>query len=183
MSDQCMGEIRMFGGNYAPEDWALCDGSLLQVADYQALYSLLGTAFGGDGVHTFGLPDLRGRIPISQGKAPSGTTYALGGKGGASSVVLGVDQIPAHTHTMMANPAAATAGSPANALLAQSVNSNGSPNQDIHYLQAGVSGSKDFTLNPDAVLPEGSNAAHENRMSYLCVNFIIAIVGVYPSFQ
>ncbi len=101
MSDQYVGEIRLFAGDYAPENWAFCDGRLLSIAEYQMLYSLIGTTYGGDGVSNFALPDLRGRVPVSQGNltTPSGTVaFHIGQMGGKESVTLTANTIPAHTH-------------------------------------------------------------------------------------
>jgi microcystin-dependent protein len=183
VSDQCYGEIRIFAGNYAPEGWALCDGSVLPITGNEALYSLLGTAYGGDGVKTFGLPDLRGRIPIGQGKSPAGTTYPLGQKVGTETVVLDQTQVPAHTHTLMASSTAAGSGAPSGNYLATSVNSSGGTNADAHYLSATAPVAKTYLLNANSIVLAGGSAPHQNIMPSLCVNFIIALQGVYPEFQ
>ena len=182
MSDQAVGEIRIFAGNYAPEGWALCNGQTLSIQNYEVLYSLLGTTYGGDGVSNFGLPDLRSRIPLGVGKSGAGTTYALGVKGGTESVSLSLAQIPAHTHTLMANSSASTTASPGNNCLAVSVNSSGGTNADAHYVAASATVVETLLLSSNAISFAGSNASHANIMPSSCVNFIIALQGIYPQF-
>jgi microcystin-dependent protein len=183
MSDQSIGEIRMFAGSYAPQDWALCNGQTLPISGYQTLYALLGVAYGGDGKTTFGLPDLRSRLPISLGPAASGTTYTLAQKDGAETVPLQVAQIPGHSHAPMAASVKATSSSPVGNLMAQTVNSNGGTNEDIMYVGATSPVVKTFTLNSSAVATTGQNQSHANIMPCSPVNFIIALQGIYPQFQ
>lgn len=162
-----VGEIRMFAGNFAPQGWALCDGSLLSIAENDVLFSLLGTTFGGDGQTTFALPDLRGRIPL--GINPS--TYPQGQKGGAETVTLLPNQIPVHTHTVGAQVEAGTTTHPEGAVWAQAAQS------------AFASVNADKPMNAQAVLATGGNQPHENMMPYLPINFIISLYGVYPQQQ
>lgn len=182
MSDQCVGEIRMFAGNYAPEGWALCDGSSIPVSGNEALFSLIGVTYGGDGTSTFALPDLRGRLPVGVGKSPQGTSYALAQKTGSETVTLTAAQIPAHTHTLMASADPATIEAPAGANLSASVNQSGGSNQDAFYLQTGAPTVKVSTLNTGAVSTVGGQP-HSNIMPCTAVNFIIALTGVYPDFN
>ena len=180
MSDQCIGEIRMFAGNFAPQGWALCNGAMLSITSNPALYSLLGTSYGGDGVTTFGLPDLRSRIPLGVGTATTNTVYTIGEKLGAETVALTAAQIPNHTHALMASSAGATTGAASGDYLAATANSTGAPQQDTHYLPAGATVAKTFTLNTNSVASAGGNAGHPNIMPSFAINFIIALQGVYP---
>lgn len=181
MSDQFVGEIRMFAGNYAPTGWHLCDGSLLPIQNYEALFVLLGKSYGGDGTTNFGIPDLRGRLPIGQGTGQGLTARPLAQKDGVSTVVLSSAQIPSHTHVLMASTAPATGGSASNTVLAQSGNSSGGTNQDAHYLAPNAPVSGLFVMAGNAIGSTGGSQPHENRMLSGCVNFIIALEGSFPS--
>ena len=166
MSDPYVGEIRMFGGNFAPLGWMFCNGQLLSIAEYEALYSLIGTTYGGDGQVTFALPDLRGRLPIHQ--APS---YALGQAAGVESVTLTVAQIPAHTHMLIGSSAESETANPSNALFATSADTP---------FYAPYNSAKGATLNAQVVSSSGGSQPHDNMMPSLCVTFIIAVEGIYP---
>jgi microcystin-dependent protein len=158
------GEIRMFGGNFAPVGWAFCAGQLLPIADNDALYSLIGTTYGGDGQSTFALPDLRGRAPVHQGSG-----YVAGQVGGVEAVTLTQQQLPPHTHTPLASVASATGTSPAGATWAAvptGAYSTAAPDAD---------------LAPGAIAPSGGSQPHENRPPSLGVSFIICLSGIYPS--
>lgn len=183
MSDPCVGEIRMFAGSFAPVGWALCQGQTLPINGNEALYSLLGTTYGGDGKSTFGLPDFRSRIPVSQGTAASGTTYTLGNNGGTETVTLQPTQMPSHTHTLMAANVSATSTTPANNLMAQAVNNNGGTNQDIMYLQPNAPIITTLPLSQTAVGPAGYSQPHTNIMPCSTVNYIISLQGIYPQLQ
>lgn len=184
MGDQFIGEIRIFSGNYAPEDWALCDGKLLPIQGHEALYSLLGTVYGGDGKANFGLPDLRGRLPVSQGTpAYSTTNYVLGQKDGTENVTLTEAEMPYHEHTLQALPSAGTTGTAKNNYLAQSIDARGGTYQDLFYLQGTAPVRTTFVMNMQSVTPAGGGNAHTNVMPCTGINFIIALNGVYPSFQ
>ena len=180
MSEPFVGEIRMFAGNFAPRDWAFCDGQLLPVNQFMTLFSLLGTTYGGDGRTTFGLPDLRGRAPIHFGQGPGRSNYRQGQRGGAESVTLHEQQMPSHAHTVSAE--------------VKAVNTGG--NQSTpggHTWAADPRGATNIYSDaaPDADMSAGSVAgtaqnagggqAHENRSPYLVVNYIIALNGIYPS--
>lgn len=188
--DNFLGEIRIFAGNYAPAGWALCNGSLLSISIESALFSLLGTTYGGDGVVTFGLPDLRRRIGVNQGQLPGGQNYILGEMAGTNNVTLLSSNMPSHTHSIMASTSAATTGDPTNNFLAQTNGNNSTvqpPYPDVKLyttlpLPSGPS-SPNVLLDPGALGITGGTEPHDNMMPYVCVNFIIALNGIYPSFQ
>ncbi|MCG8416403.1 MAG: tail fiber protein [Proteobacteria bacterium] len=165
MSEPFVGEIRMFAGNFAPRGWAFCDGQLLSVAQNDALFSLLGTIYGGDGRTTFGLPDCRGRIAIHH----SGH-HRLGSKGGAENVTLTVNQLPSHSHTLNGSNDVANESSPENRAVAQS---------SLFDLYQTANPTVDMSSNTTTSM--GGSQAHNNMMPYLCIHFIIALVGIYPS--
>ena len=170
MSEPFVGEIRMFAGNFAPRGWAFCDGQLLAVSQNDALFSLLGTIYGGDGRTTFGLPDLRGRIPLHQGTGPGLSPRPLGSKGGAENVTLTTNQLASHTHDWNANTEPATGSAPAGKVTAQAASPRIYSNQDQ---------GADFAST--VIANTGGSQPHTNLMPTLCINFIIALVGIYPS--
>jgi len=169
MSEPFIGEIRIFAGTFAPQGWALCDGQLLAVSQYDALFSLLGTSYGGDGRTTFGLPDLRGRVPIHLGQGPGLTNRPLGSSGGHEQVTLTPDQSAPHTHPLQASTGAASGNDPSGAVLAEA-------SADIY-----VDENPDENMAAAAISTMGGSGAHDNLMPFLCVNHIIALNGVYPS--
>lgn len=165
MSDPYVGEIRMFAGNYAPYGWLLCDGSLLPISEYDMLFALIGTTYGGDGQSTFALPDLRGRAPLHQGPG-----YVLGQMAGTERVTLQPDHLPPHTHQLQASRQAA------------------SPSQPPTDAMLGVSpsmiygtGTPTVAMAPQMLGPAGNSQSHLNMPPYLALNFIIAIFGIFPS--
>jgi microcystin-dependent protein len=169
VSNAFLGEIRMFGGNFAPRGWAMCSGQILPIAQNDALYALIGTTYGGDGQVTFGLPDLRGRRPIHQGQGIGLSSYTLGQSGGIEEVTLLSSQLPAHTHPIRAVSTAATANSPqGNTWAAWS---------DDPY----TGGPPNGQLAPSAISSAGSSIPHENLSPILVVTFIIALAGIFPS--
>lgn len=171
MSEPFVGEVRMFAGNFAPRGWAFCDGQLLAVSQNDALFSLLGTIYGGDGRTTFGLPDLRGRIPIHPGTGPGLSPRRLGAKAGAEKVTLTVNQLPSHRHTWRASSAVAQNRSPGgNALASPTGSIYEAPNNEVN-------------LNTETISNVGGSQSHSNLMPFLCINFIIALFGIYPSRQ
>lgn len=179
MSDPYLGEIRMVGFNFAPNGWALCDGQLLPISQYTALFSLLGTSFGGNGQTTFALPDLRGRVPVHQGAGLGLSPYVMGQMGGEEKVTLTVAQIAQHNHTVGVKDDIGNVGDPTNAVLAE-VNTSADPRQPkLMTLYSNQPPTK--TMAPSAVSMTGANQPHTNIQPYLCVNFIIALVGIYPS--
>ena len=169
--DPFIGEIRVFGGNFAPRNWMLCDGRTLQIAEHDALFNLIGTTYGGDGNRTFNLPDLRGRIPIAMGQGRGLDNYAIGDQGGLDSVPLTGDNLPAHTHALQATTDAAKQSTAQGALLAQS-------GQVSIYTQR----VPNIALGAAAISPsEGGSKAHENRMPSLTLTYIICVEGIFPS--
>ncbi|UIO40638.1 tail fiber protein [Brevibacillus brevis] len=168
MAEPFLGEIRMFGGDFAPQGWALCEGQILSISEYDTLFSLIGFTYGGDGQTTFALPDLRGRIPLHQGKNPStGTTFVIGEKNGVESVTLNVPQLPAHTHTVHASSQPGTQNSPTNAVWAK--------NSQLYSTNA-----PDGLMNASSLSTVGGNQPHSNLMPFTVINFIIALYGIYP---
>lgn len=169
MSDPYIGEIRMFGGNFAPRDWNFCDGSLLSINDFSDLYALIGTTYGGDGQNTFAVPDLRGRLPVHAGLY-SGTTYTVGQSAGVETVTLTSNQLPVHGHTF----GAATGGTPT------SSPSNGVLGAAGGGAKAYTTGSPGVDMGP-SLAAQGGNQAHDNIMPFLAVNFIISLFGIFPT--
>jgi len=169
-----IGEIRIFAGNFAPRSWALCDGQLLPINNYQALFSILGTTYGGDGRTTFALPDLRGRFAMHPGTGAGLSQRRLGEKGGTETVLLTVGQMPQHNHTAVVN--------------AQSLEGDATIPDAGYWAKSGQGdpdyhSSADTTMNAGAVVVgnSGGNQAHNNMPPYQCVNYIICLYGVYPS--
>lgn len=170
MSEPFVGEIRMFAGNFAPRGWAFCDGELLAVSQNDALFSLLGTIYGGDGSTTFGLPDIRGRIPIHAGLGPGLSERRLGSKGGAEEVTLTINQLPPHSHDLRASSDSAAQPNPQGEVLSETLT-------DRVYSDRGA----DVNMASTAITDTGGSRSHTNLMPYLCVHFIIALFGIYPS--
>lgn len=162
----------MFAGNFAPRGWAFCDGQLLAVSQNDALFSLLGTTYGGDGRTTFGLPDLRGRIPIHAGTGPGLSPRRLGAKFGTEQETLTANELPSHSHVLNASTTAANANSPQDALIGES------PSIDLFSESA-----PSVDLAAAAITAVGGSQSHTNLMPFLCVHFIIALFGIYPSRQ
>jgi microcystin-dependent protein len=170
MSQPFIGEIRMVGFNFAPIGWAYCDGSILPISQYDAVYALLGTTYGGDGQSTFGLPDLRGRLPLHQGQSPGNSFRTIGEKAGSESVSLSTQQLPFHAHTLAAGTDGTRTAAPSLAFL-------GSGEADIYNRDA----SHAVALAAGSFSPSGNSQPHENQQPFLCVNFIIALEGIFPS--
>lgn len=172
MSEPFLGEIRMFAGNFAPRGWAFCDGQLLAVSTNDALFSLFGTLYGGDGRSTFGLPDLRGRVPVHAGQGPGLSQRRLGAKGGAENVTLTTNQLPSHRHALTASSADANAGVGPTGMLATT--------RSDSY---GKEGSPDKRMATAAITPTGGSQPHTNMAPSLGLHYIVALVGIYPSRQ
>lgn len=170
--DPYIGEVRIFAGTYAPEGWLFCQGQMLSVAQYQALFAVIGDTYGGDGKKTFSLPDLRGRVPIAHGQGKDLSLYGLGKAGGESKVALSVSQIPEHVHQPKCTTAKATSSSPDNAIWAK-----GNTATDLFY--TGNDANTPMYINAFQVT--GGNQLHNNLQPYLGINFIIAIEGEFPT--
>lgn len=164
MAQPYVGEIRLFGGNFAPAGWMFCDGALLPISENETLFQLIGTTYGGDGQSTFALPDLRGRVPIHQGSG-----FILAETGGVEEVTLTVNQIPAHSHPMLASLDVPVLATPAN-------NVTGQAARKIYR-----SGTPGIALNANAVGAVGGSQPHTNFQPYVCVSFIISLFGIFPS--
>jgi len=170
MAQPYVGEIRMFAGNFAPAGWMFCEGQILPIAEYEVLFQLIGTTYGGDGQETFNLPDLRGRLPLHQGTSSgSGITYTIGEAAGVEDVTLTVQQIPQHTHSMYIQPAG-THATPKDTVPAAS------PLRQYTPVSA-----PQTNLPANMVVPAGGSQPHTNFMPYLCVDFIISLFGIFPS--
>jgi microcystin-dependent protein len=173
MSSPYIGEIRMFGGNFAPAGWAFCDGASVPIAENDTLFALIGTTYGGDGQSNFNLPDLRGRVPLHMGTDGAGNTYVTGEAAGAENVTLITQQLPAHSHAMLGSSVAAASASPANSVPASlPVQLNRTPyGQDPPF----------HGIDPSSIGPDGGSQPHTNVQPFLVVSFIISLFGVYPS--
>lgn len=165
-----IGQIIMFGGNFAPRGWALCDGQLLAISQNQALFSILGTTYGGDGRTTFALPDLRGRTPVHEGQGPGLSNIRLGERGGNETTTLSVANLPPHGHTNIipANDQGGNTDDPTSAFIAANGLNSFSDSQTVN-------------LNGGTTTNTGSGQSFSNRGPYTAVNFIIALVGTFPS--
>jgi microcystin-dependent protein len=175
MSDYYIGEIRLFAGPYVPVGWQECDGTVLNVSTYQALFSLLGSRYGGDGATTFAVPDLRGRLPIGYGTS-GGTgisAYTLGQSGGVTSVTLTEAQLPLHSHPEMATTSAASSTSPIGNVLAD-------PSDSFNLYTPANATNVSVTMAAGVILPTGSGHAHPNMMPSMAMRYIIALNGTYP---
>lgn len=165
MAQPYVGEIRMFAGNFAPAGWMFCEGQLVPISEYETLFNLIGTTYGGDGQSTFALPDLRGRLPIHQGNG-----FILAETGGAEEITLTINQIPAHSHVVLSNTQAATETNPSsNAIPA-------SPGALIYNNLTPLG-----NMSPQVISAIGGSQPHTNFQPYLCVDFIISLYGIFPS--
>ena len=160
-----VGEIRIFAGNFAPAGWMFCEGQLLPISEYETLFNLIGTTYGGDGQSTFALPDLRGRVSVHQGNG-----FILAEQGGVEEVTLTVNQIPAHSHPLLASGDLGNQLTTTGNLLS---NSQGA----IPYIEDVTT----LNMSSSAITPVGGSQPHTNFQPYLCVNFIISLFGIFPS--
>jgi microcystin-dependent protein len=167
VSEPFIGEIRIFGFNFAPRGWALCNGQILSIAQNTALFSLLGTTYGGNGQTTFALPNLQSRVPVHFGQGPGLSPYVLGQQGGTETVTLNTNQMPNHSHLVAASSVSPNASRPGNAFLA----ANGA-------YQTAPDGT---TMNPAMIQGSGGSQPHDNIQPYLTLNFCIALEGIFPS--
>jgi len=171
-----IGEIRMFAGNFAPQDWALCNGSLLPIAQNEALFTLLGTTYGGDGVTTFQLPDLRSRVPVHVGNGTGIPNVVAGQTGGTENVTLTVANLPAHSHTINGVNATGTSGNPAG--LSPATPDTAGKNAYITTPAANM-----VQMANSSILPAGNGLPVPVMQPYVTINFIIALYGIFPSFS
>ncbi len=167
MAQPYVGEIRMFAGNFAPAGWMFCEGQLLPISEYETLFQLIGTTYGGDGQTTFALPDLRGRIPVHMGNG-----LVLAETGGAEEITLAVNQIPAHTHPLLGTNNFGTTSSPQNNVPAAS---------NVVNVSAYGTDVPSSPVSPNSIGSIGGNQPHNNFQPYLCVDFIISLFGIFPS--
>lgn len=174
MSTPYIGEIRMFGGNFAIQGWAFCDGQLLSIAQYEALFNLIGTTYGGDGQNTFAVPDLRGRVPIHQGQASGNPIHVIGELAGAETVTLSTANLPVHSHPLQCVTATGNAASPLNAFPATT-----STNDRLYATNPSSTVAMQANLVSQVV--GAGNLPHENMQPGLALSFIIALEGIYPS--
>jgi microcystin-dependent protein len=165
-----VGEIRMFAGNFAPNGWMFCEGQTLPISEYDTLFQLIGTTYGGDGQETFNLPNLASRVPIHYGSGPDGMMYDLGVLLGTESETLSVQQIPAHFHVMQGTASAATTRDPV------PNNAPGVASGDVYNQAPDL-----VPLGGQAIAPAGGSQPHENCQPFLCINFIISLFGIFPS--
>lgn len=183
MSSPFLAEIRMFAGSFAPKNWAMCNGQLLPISQYSAIFSLVGTTYGGDGRTTFALPNLEGSSPMHQGQGPGLSQRFLGEQSGSVNVTLLQSEIPIHTHPFNAsNNDADTNGNgatPTNQYLAKGAYDDGTNNGVVADYSA-PNAPPSVMMNPQSISVTGSSAAHNNMMPYLCVVFIIAMSGIFP---
>jgi microcystin-dependent protein len=166
-----VGEIRMFGGNFAPVGWLFCEGQQLSISENETLFQLIGTTYGGDGETTFNLPNLTARIPVHFGNGPDGVTYPIAQAAGVTEVTLTVQQIPVHNHATRASGDPGLDLNPANAMLGLSPN--------VKLYREGQT--PNAALAPQTITPTGGSQPHSNLMPYLCVNYIISLFGLFPS--
>lgn len=169
MSIPIIGQIIMFGGNFAPQDWAFCDGSLQSIANNTALFALIGTTYGGDGQNTFALPDLRGRVPIGMGNGSGLSNYVIGETGGAENVTLTTQNLPSHSHTAACSTDQGNTTDPANNFLA------------AQPALASYTSTPGGAFMAPSTGTAGGNQSHNNIIPYQCVSYVIALYGVFPS--
>jgi microcystin-dependent protein len=165
MAQPYVGEIRLFAGNFAPAGWMFCEGQLLPISENETLFQLIGTTYGGDGEETFGVPDLRGRVPVHQGSG-----YVLAEAAGVEEVTLTTQQIPVHNHAYIVSTAAGANSDLSNQVIGQ--------HPTISIFQAAA---PTVTMNPAVLGPVGGSQPHTNFQPYLCINYIISLFGIFPS--
>ena len=168
MSQPFVGEIRMFGGNFAPQGWMLCEGQLLPISENETLFQLIGTTYGGDGQSTFALPDLRGRIPVHAGQGAGLSNRVLAEAAGTEAVTLTVNQIPAHSHPAQCQSGNGNQSGPGAGVWATST---------LNQYATATTG----TMNAACIGPAGGSQPHDNMMPSLCITFIISLFGIFPT--
>ena len=186
MANPFLGQITVYPYTYPPYGWMDCVGQLLPIQQYAALFSLLGTAYGGNGTTNFGLPDLQGRVPVGQGQLPAGGDYVMGEEGGAESVQLPISEMPAHTHGVVANTVAGTTNTPTGNLLAspQAITNSGTPRAPIVTTESGNiynPATPDTPLAPTSLAAIGGSLPHNNIQPSLNLRYCICISGTFPT--
>jgi microcystin-dependent protein len=178
MSSSFVGQIMIFSGNYAPVGWAICEGQLLPIPEYTELFQLIGTSYGGDGVETFALPDLRGCAPLGQGQGPGLSPYAIGQTVGAESVKLSTAQMPSHGHIVSAVDGPGNSNIPASNMLLSGLGGQAASGQfqTPAYAPPGA----ETPLHANTIAAAGGGQPHDNMQPYLVLNFCIALSGAYP---
>ena len=171
MSQPFIGEIRIFAGNFAPNGWAFCDGSLQAISQNDALFALIGTTYGGDGQNTFALPDLRGRVPVHQGQGPGLGARSIGEQSGTETVTLTAAQVPVHTHVMKASSALPSGASGVGGVLAAN---------NVNLYGGFVQGST-TPMAAQAVSPQGGSQPHQNMAPFVGISYIISLFGIFPN--
>lgn|SRR5262249_47135190 len=179
MAEPYIGEIRCFGFNFAPRGWALCNGQLLSIAQNDALFAILGTIYGGDGVNTFGLPNLQGQIPMHWGNGPGGFNTSIGQVQGTTSVTLTTNQIPTHAHTVIAVEVP-SGGVPERTAVPNSTTFLG-PSEPPNAVYQLAPSSVTAAFSSKAIAVQGGSQPHDNMQPYLVLNFCIALEGIFPS--
>jgi microcystin-dependent protein len=170
MASPYVGEIRIFAGSFAPSGWFFCDGQVIPISEYDTLFTLIGTTYGGDGQETFGLPDLRGRVPVHQGTGSDGLSHIVGQLDGVESVTLSTQQMPSHSHAFVASTADGNVITPSGTLPARSLN-----------IKPYTNSATDGSFAASAIQSAGSSQPHDNMQPYLGLNFIISLFGIFPS--
>jgi microcystin-dependent protein len=171
MAQPYIGEIRMFAGTFAPLGWLFCDGQQLPISENEALYQLIGTTYGGDGQETFNLPNMQSRVPLHFGKGPDNVAYPLAQQAGTEEVTLTIQQIPNHSHQLLATLDFASQTAPGNQVLARNASADiyAAPDPPL------------ATMSAQSITPVGGSQPHENCQPFLCINYIISLFGIFPS--
>lgn len=175
MSQPFIGEIRMFGGNFAPAGWMFCDGQLIPISENDALFALIGTTYGGDGQETFALPNLQSRVPVHTGGTLS---YQIGETGGVESVTLTTQQIPAHSHPLLTSGNPADSNIPGSTTILANMGPAGITQTPVYKP---FDGTAQVVLNAASVAPTGGSQPHDNMQPYLTISYIISLFGIFPS--
>jgi microcystin-dependent protein len=176
MSSPFVGEIRIFAGNFAPLNWALCNGQIMSIAENEVLYQLIGTTYGGDGVNTFALPNLQSRVPIHQGTLTGGGTYVIGQLGGVETVALTTQQLPVHNHTLGASTSGQVLAPTASTILGAAT-APAQPGTTNTYGPTPATSN----LNPNTLKPDGGGQPHNNIQPCVAIYYIIALYGIFPT--
>ncbi len=165
-----IGTIMLFGGNFAPRGWVFCQGQLLAISQFDAFFALIGTTYGGDGIQTFAVPDLRSRVPVHQGQGPGLSNYVMGQQAGTETVTLISNQIPIHSHTVGVSSSAASTGTPSAGVTL-----------GVSTAETYIADTADGSMNAQSIGLAGGSQPHDNLQPYLALNYVIATEGIFPS--